>query len=210
MKLFTWGIAPNPRRVEIFLAEKEIQIPVEEVGVPGKAFLKPEFLESHAHRRVPLLQLDDGSYIGEAMAICRYFETLHPEPPLMGTSPQEIAQIEMWERLAELDGMQAIAEFYRNSKGSFADRSLPGYSNSLQQIPALIERGKARLEQFYLKFDAQLAANEYVAGEKFTVADITSLCVIDFAAFSELGIPEECSNLQRWYHVVSERPSLKK
>jgi len=132
MKLFSWRIAPNPRCVKIFLAGKGIDVPTEDVGVPGKAFLKPEFLETHAHRRVPLLQLDDGSYIAEAMAICRYFETLHPEPPLMGSSAQEIAVIDMWERLAEWEGMQAISEYYRNSKGSFADRSLAGYSKTLE------------------------------------------------------------------------------
>jgi glutathione S-transferase len=208
MKLFSWGIAPNPRRVKIFLAEKGIDVPTEDVGVPGKAFLKPEFLETHAHRRVPLLQLDDGSYIAEAMAICRFFEALHPEPPLMGTSAQEIAVIDMWERLADWEGMQAISEYYRNSKGSFTDRSLAGYSKTLGQIPELIERGQARLELFYEKFEAQLADNEYVAGDSFSVADITTLCTIDFAAFSKLGIPDNCQNLQRWYALVSKRPSV--
>ncbi|NKB20763.1 MAG: glutathione S-transferase family protein [Alphaproteobacteria bacterium] len=208
MKLFTWGIAPNPRRVKIFLAEKGLNVPSEDVGVPGKAFLKPEFLEAHAHRRVPLLLLDDGTYIAEAMAICRYFEALHPEPALMGTNPQEVAVIDMWERLAEWEGMQAISEYYRNSKGSFTDRSLAGYSKTLEQIPALIERGEARLDLFYEKFDAQLSDNEYVAGERFSVADITTLCTIDFAAYSNLGIPENCQNLQRWYKSVSKRASV--
>ncbi len=192
----------------IFLAEKGIEIPTEDVGVPGKAFLTPTFLENHNHRRVPLLQLDDGSYIAEAMAICRYFEQIHPDPPLMGNNAQEMAVIDMWERLAEWEGMQAIAEYYRNSKGSFTDRSLPGYSKSLQQIPELIERGQARLEVFYEKFNAQLADNEYIAGDRFSVADITTLCTIDFAAFSKLGIPENCANLQRWYELVSKRSSV--
>ena len=208
MKLYSWGIAPNPRRVTIFLAEKGIEIPTEDVGVPGKAFLKPEFLENHNHRRVPLLQLDDGTYIAEAMAICRYFEETHPDPPLMGANAQEMAVIDMWERLAEWEGMQAISEYYRNSKGSFTDRSLAGYSKTLAQIPALIERGQARLQLFYEKFDTQLADNEYIAGDRFSVADITTVCTIDFAAFSKLGIPENCSNLQRWYKLVSNRPSI--
>lgn len=208
MKLFTWDIAPNPRRVKIFLAEKGLEVFSEEVGIPGEAFLKPEFLEAHAHSRVPLLQLDDGSYIVEAMAICRYFEALHPEPSLMGTNPQEIAMIDMWERLAEWEGMHAISEYYRNSKGSFAGRSLAGYSKRLEQIPALIERGQARLESFYAKFDAQLAEHEYVAGPVFSVADITTLCTIDFAAFSKLGIPKDCHNLKRWHNLVAKRSTV--
>lgn len=208
MKLFTWNIAPNPRRVEIFLKEKEIKILTEDVGVPGKAFLKNEFLEKHPHRRVPLLQLDDGNYIGEAMAICRYFELLYPNPSLMGKNPQEAATIEMWERLAENEGLQSISEFYRNSKSSFADRSIAGHSKILEQIPELIQRGTLRLGLFYEKFDAQLDNNEFVAGSHFSVADITTLCAVDFASFSKLGIPKHCKNLIRWYGAVSQRSSV--
>ena len=208
MKLFTWSIAPNPRRVEIFLREKEIEIPTEDVGVPGKAFLKSKFLEKHPHRRVPLLQLDDGSCIAEAMAICRYFELQFPEPSLMGIEPQEAATIDMWERLAEGEGMQSISEFYRNSKNWFADRSIAGHTKSFEQIPGLIKRGTARLSLFYDKFNAQLDNNEFVAGSYFSVADITTLCTVDFASFSKLGIPKHCNNLIRWYDSVSQRSSV--
>ena len=208
MKLFTWEIAPNPRRVKIFLDEKGIKIPSEDVGVTGKPFLKPEFLKNHGHRRVPLLRLDDGSYIAEAMAICRYFETLYPDPPLMGSDARQAGIIDMWERLAEWEGLQAISEFYRNYKGSFSGRALAGYAKTLEQIPALVERGEARLNLFYAKFDTQLAKNKYVAGKNFSVADITTLCTIDFASFSKLGIPGNCENLQRWYELVSKRPSV--
>lgn len=208
MKLFTWEIAPNPRRVKIFLKEKGVQIPSEDVGVAGKPFLEPNFLKKHPHRRVPLLRLDDGSYIAEAMAICRYFEVLYPDPPLMGSNAQQAGLIDMWERLAEWEGLQAISEFYRNSKGSFSGRSLAGYEKTLEQIPALVERGEARLNLFYKKFDDQLADNKYVAGNSFSVADITTLCAIDFANFSKLGIPKNCRNLQRWYKLVSTRPSV--
>ena len=208
MKLFTWEIAPNPRRVKIFLKEKGVEIPSEDVGVSGKPYLEPSFLEKYPHRRVPLLRLDDGSYIAEAMAICRYFEALYPDPPLMGSNPRQAGLIDMWERLAESEGLQAIAEFYRNSKGSFSGRSLAGYEKTLEQIPALVERGEMRLNLFYKKFDDQLANNKYVAGNCFSVADITTICTIDFANFSKLGIPRNCKNLQRWYKLVSTRPSV--
>ena len=208
MKLFTWEIAPNPRRVKVFLKEKGVEIPSEDVGVSGKPYLEPNFLKEHPHRRVPLLRLDDGSYIAEAMAICRYFEALYPDPPLMGSNPRQAGLIDMWERLAESEGLQAIAEFYRNSKGSFSGRSLAGYEKTLEQIPALVERGEMRLNLFYKKFDDQLANNKYVAGNCFSVADITTICTIDFANFSKLGIPKNCRNLQRWYKLVSTRPSV--
>ena len=126
MKLYDWGAAPNPRRVRIYLAEKGIEVPTEDVGVPSSGDLKPDFLAHHPHRRVPLLELDDGTCIGEAMAICRYFEALHPDPPLMGRNPKEMAVIDMWERIAEFEGLHAVSENFRNSRRTFADRALAG------------------------------------------------------------------------------------
>lgn len=210
MKLYSWDIAPNPRRVRIYLAEKGIEVPVEEAGLPGKPVLKPEFLEGHRHRRVPLLVLDDGTEIGEAMAICRYFETLHPEPPLMGRDAKDRALVEMWERLAEWEGLGAASEFFRNSKRSFSGRALAGSSAAIEQIPALAERGRQRMGLFYDRFEQQLAAGQqFIAGDAFSVADITALCAIDFATFCGLGIPEVCSALRRWHSAVSARPSAK-
>lgn len=209
MILYDWSIAPNPRRVRIYLAEKGIDIPIEEAGYTDKPFLKPEFLEGHSHRRVPLLVLDDGTEIGEAMAICRYFETLHPEPPLMGTDARDRALVEMWERLAEAEGMQAISEVFRNSKRSFTDRSLAGSANPIPQIPELVERGTRRVGEFYDKFDRRLADNAFLAGENYTIADITALCAIDFAIFIGLAIPETSGNIARWHETVSARPSAK-
>ena len=123
MKLYVWNIAPNPRRVCIYLIEKGIEVPMEEVGVPGKPILDPAFLEKAPHRRVPVLELDDGTLISEAMAICRYFETQYPEPPLMGADPLEMALVEMWERMSEFEGLLAVAESFRNAKRSFAGRA---------------------------------------------------------------------------------------
>jgi glutathione S-transferase len=207
VKLYSWDLAPNPRRVRIYLAEKGIEVPVEEVGLPGKPVLKPEFLERHRHRRVPLLVLDDGTEIGEAMAICRYFETLHPDPPLMGRDARDRALVEMWERLAEWEGLGAASEFFRNSKRSFSGRALAGSAAAIEQIPALAERGRQRMELFYERFERQLADHDFFAGAAFSIADITALCAIDFATFCGLGIPEGCAGLQRWHAAVSARPS---
>jgi len=207
VKLYSWDIAPNPRRVRIYLAEKGIAVPIEDAGLPGKPVLRPEFLERHRHRRVPLLVLDDGTEIGEAMAICRYFETLHPEPPLMGRDAKDRALVEMWERLAEWEGMHAVSEFFRNSKRSFSGRALAGSATAIDQIPALADRGRQRMALFYERFEAQLAGRPFVAGDAFSVADITTMCTIDFANFCGLGIPEGCANLRRWHAQVSARPS---
>jgi glutathione S-transferase len=209
MKLYDWGAAPNPRRVRIFLAEKGIELPIEDVGVPNSGDLKPEFLAAHPHRRVPMLELDDGTCIGEAMAICRYVEALHPDPPLMGGNPKEIGLIDMWDRIAEFEGLQAVAENFRNSRRTFTDRALAGYANALPQIPALIERGEIRTRVFFEKIDAQLVDNEFVAGDSYSAADITTLCTVDFAKFCKLTVPDEHTSLQRWYEAVSARPSAR-
>jgi glutathione S-transferase len=195
--------------VRIYLREKGINIPIEEAGYPDKPILQPEYLAAHPHRRVPLLVLDDGAEISEAMAICRYLETLHPEPALMGGDAKERAIIEMWERMAEWEGMVAVSEVFRNSRRSFTDRGVAGSADPMPQIPGLIERGEQRVGLFYDKFNGQLADNEFVAGAKFSVADITTLCVIDFAILVGLPIPDHCPDIARWHEAVSARPSAK-
>lgn len=208
MKLYTWDRAPNPRRVLIFMAEKGIEMPVIEAGGEAGAVLSDEFLANHEHRVVPLLELDDGTCLGESMAICRYLEELHPEPPLFGHDAEERAQVDMWERRADFEGLHAAAEVFRNTHPLFKDRSLPGFGAALAQVPALAERGRLRMQQFYEKLDRQLAQNTYVAGANYSVADITSLCAIDFAIkVSKLPIPENCLNVRRWHEMIRERPS---
>jgi glutathione S-transferase len=205
MKLYHWKPAPNPRRVRIFLAEKGISIPMEDVG---QAFsLKPDYVQGYAPAMVPMLELDDGTQIGEAMAICRYFETLFPEPPLMGETALEAAVIDMWERRAYELGLTGVAEVFRNTHPEFKDRSLPVYGERLSQIPALVERGQWRLRRFFELFDAQLAGNEFVAGPRYTVADITAFCTVGFVHMAKLEIPAEYRNFQRWLRDVSARPS---
>ncbi len=208
MKIYDWHIAPNPRRLHIYLAEKGLNIPLEEVGGDNLK-LKPDYVEKYPHAMVPVLELDDGTHIGEAMAICRYFEELHPNPPLLGTDAKDKAIVEMWEKRANEEGMLAASELFRNTHPAFADRGLPGSAEAIKQLPELAVRAKARLGRFYRKFDAQLANNEFVAGQRYTVADATTLCAIDFGKWTEMDIPADCKHLKRWYDAVSARPSAK-
>jgi glutathione S-transferase len=209
MKLYVWHKAPNPRRVLIYLAEKGIEVPLEDVG-GDKARLKPQYVARYPQATVPMLELDDGTQIGEAMAICRYFEELHPDPPLMGGDAREKSIVEMWERRAYEEGLIPAAEIFRNSHPLFADRSVPGSSDAVPQVPALVERGRLRLKLFFAKFDARLADNPFVAGRRFTVADATALAAVEFAsAVAREKMPEACGNLRRWHEEVSARPSAK-
>jgi glutathione S-transferase len=208
MKIYDWHIAPNPRRLHIFLAEKGLEIELVEVG-QADLTLKPSFKERYPHMMVPMLELDDGTCIGEAMAICQYLEELHPEPPLMGVDPKDRAVVAMWEKRANEEGMLPASELFRNTHASFADRGLPGSSAPIPQIPELRDRGRARLDRFFAKFDRQLQDNAFVAGPRFTVADATTLCAVDFAGWSDVKVPAEYSHLRRWYEAVSARPSAK-
>lgn len=209
MKLYVWLTAPNPRRAKIFVAEKDIDIEIVEASDPDNpGQLSAAYCIKYPHRRVPLLELDDGDWIGEAAAICRYLETMYPDNPLMGRNPKEIAVIEMWDRLAEWEGMMAVSEVFRNTHKLFVGRGLAGYDREIPQIPELAERGHFRLGLFYEKIDAQLDANDYLAGDAFSFADITALCAIDFAISRRLPIPESCSNVLDWYGRVSSRPSV--
>ena len=195
MKLYEWDFAPNCRRVRMYLLEKGIEVEREECITP-EIILKDDFRDQYAHQMVPMLELDDGTQLGEGLAIWHYFETLHPEPPLMGTTALEKAVISAWERRAYDGGMVAHAEILRNSHPALVDRGLPGYREPIPQIPALIDRGKIRVASFYKKFNDQLAENKYVAGEHFSVADITTICVVDMGHAMELQIPESARSCQ--------------
>lgn len=208
MKLYNWQ-APNPRRVRIFLAEKDIKIPLVDVGDGPR--LKAEYLAKFPQATVPMLELDDGTVIGEAIAICRYFEEIQPAPPLFGTDPLSKAQIAMWEVRAIDEGLMAFAEFYRNSNPKFVDRALPGTNEPVPQIPALLERARGRVRRFYKKFDEQLSHNAFIVGDQYSIADISALCAIDFGAASQMGVESDfatdCQHVKRWHTEVSARPS---
>ncbi|MCX7169844.1 MAG: glutathione S-transferase family protein [Proteobacteria bacterium] len=206
MKLYDWQLAPNPKRVRMFLVEKGISLPSEQVGGEGIQ-LRPEYIQKYPQATVPMLELDDGTCIGEAMAICRYLEELHPEPRLLGSDAKERAIVEMWERRAYDEGMIAAAEVFRNTHPAFVNRGVPGTSAPIPQIPALVERGRLRLDLFFDKFDRQLANNRFLAGPRFSVADITTWCSIELAGFSSIGIPDRCTHLKRWHAELALRPS---
>lgn len=208
MKLYSWLTAPNPRRAKMFVREKNIDIEIVEASDPDDpGQLSAEFCERHPHRRVPLLELYGGDWIGEATAICRYLETIYPENPLLGRDAKEAAQIEMWDRLAEWEGMMAVSEVFRNTHRLFVGRGLAGYDVEIPQIPDLAKRGELRLGKFFEKIDERLSESEYLAGDVFSFADITALCAIDFAISRRLVIPEKCGHVVRWHGAVSARPS---
>lgn len=207
MKLYDMVKAPNPRRVRIFLAEKGVAIEREEVDIPSGANLAPAFLAVNPRGVVPALVLDDGTVIDESVAICRYFEMTTPEPNLMGRDPVEAATIESWQRRCEFDGMFAVASVFRNESPMYASRAMPGTSPGLPQIAAMAERGRALTMHWFEQMNARLAESEWVAGDRFTVADITALVTIDFAKWVRLRIGDEQRHLARWYAACRERPS---
>jgi glutathione S-transferase len=208
MKFYDCKPAPSPRRVRIFMAEKGIEIPTVQVDLRGKEQFTPAFRAINPQCVVPFLVLDDGTGIGEAPAIWRYLEELHPAPALMGIDAKDKALVAMWERRAELEGFAAVGEAFRNSTPAFKGHALSG-PQGYEQNPALVERGKARTLDFYAALDQWLADRPFVAGERFTIADITALVAVDFAGWIKLAVPEACGNVKRWHAAVSARPSAK-
>jgi glutathione S-transferase len=208
MKLYDYAPAPNPRRVRMFLAEKGIAVPTVEVDLRANAQFTPDFRAINPDCTVPVLELDDGTRLADVMAICVYFEGLRPEPALMGSGPLGCATVTAWQREVERDGFFAVAEALRNSSPAFKGRALPG-ADDYEQIPGLVERGRARVGKFFQTLDARLAAHEFVAGEAFSIADITAVVAVDFARWIRLAVPEDLSHLRRWHAEISARPSAK-
>ena len=207
MKLYEFSLAPSPRRVRMFIAEKGIEIPSVQINTRERQQFSDEYRAVNPNCVVPTLVLDDGTCLGETVAICRYLEEIHPEPPLMGRDAREKAVIEMWSRQAEFEGYLAAAESLRNAAPMFEDRGLPGVTGGVPQIPALVARGKQTMERLFPKLDRQLADNRHLAGEDFSIADITAYVAIDFAKRAEIEIPAACANVARWFAEVGERPS---
>ncbi len=206
MKLYDFKGAPNPRRVRIFLAEKGISVPTQQVDLLAGEQHEDGFRAVNPWRTVPVLELDDGTCLREAMAICRYVEATHPEPPLMGTTAIERATVDGWEHKLEIDGLLPVGEVLRNSLDRFAGRALPGPVDH-EQIPAMADRGRRRIAYFMDLLNERLGESAHVAGTDFSVADITALVAVDFAARVEDGIPDGHPNVKRWHETVSARPS---
>jgi len=208
MKFYDCSTAPSPRRVRIFLAEKGISVPTVQVDLRGGEQFGAAFRAINPDATVPVLELDDGTRIADAVGICVYFEAAHPQPPLMGEDAKDKAIVTEWQRVAERNGFYAVMEAFRNSTPAFKVRALPG-PHDYAQIPALAERGRARIMHFFGLMEEQLAHSEFVAGPRYSIADITTLVTVDFAGRVKLPIPQECSRLRRWHAEVSARPSAK-
>jgi len=208
MKLYDSATAPSPRRVRIFLVEKGVTIPAVLLDLRAGEQFTPEFRALNPQCTVPVLELDSGAGITDVIAICRYIEELHPDPPLMGRDAEERALIECWLRRIEWDGLYAIQEALRNSTPGLEHRALPG-PLPLDQIPALAERGRLRVAHYFSWLDARLADHAFVCGPRFTIADISAMVSVDFAARAKLDPPDHLHHIKRWYNDVSNRPSAK-
>jgi glutathione S-transferase len=201
MKIYDSTTAPNPRRVRIFLAEKGVEVRYEQVDIVKAENRGAEFRRKNPLGTLPVLELDDGTHIAESVAICRYFEELHPNPPLMGTDARDRALVEMWQRRMELEVFGPITQVFRNSHPFFAGR--------IPQVPEWGEVCRGAVEARLAWLDTVLAEREFIAGDRYTIADITALCGIDFGRVSKIRIQPEQTNLARWHAAVSARPSAK-
>jgi glutathione S-transferase len=205
VKFYDCQPAPSPRRVRIFIAEKGIEIEAVEVDLANREQLSDGFKKTNPDCTVPVLQLDDGICLTEIFAICQYLEEICPEPPLMGVGATERALVTMWNTKIEHQGLAALSECLRNRAKGMTGRALTG-PDDYEQIPELVDRGRRRFGLFMEKMNGQLQDSEYVVGDTFTVADISLLVAIDFAAWSNITIGETMLNLRRWYELVSVRP----
>jgi glutathione S-transferase len=201
MKLYDTRTAPNPRRVRIFIAEKGLAIPTVEVDLDGKENHSSEFRAKNPLGAVPVLELDDGTCIAESVAICRYVEGIRPDPPLMGTDARDRAVVEMWQRRMELEIFQPIANVFVHTHEWFKGRR--------PQVPEYGEACRTHALARMRWLDGELATRPYVAGDRFTIADITALVGIDWGRVTRTRVPGECTNLLRWHELVSSRPSAR-
>jgi glutathione S-transferase len=202
MKLYEFSMAPNPRRVRMFIAEKGISIPTEQVDLASGQNRTPQFLAKNPSGGLPVLELDDGTCLAESVAICRYLESLHPEPRLMGLDAREQAIVEMWNRRMELELGAFISRMLQNTHPMFKARmkQFPDYGEAQR------EAVKARLE----RMDRELERRQFVAGDRFTIADITAFVPIEFASMmAGMKIDPSLQRLTRWHQSVAARPSAK-
>ncbi|MBR0551322.1 glutathione S-transferase family protein [Stakelama marina] len=207
MKLYDAPWAPSPRRVRIYLAEKGIEVERKTIDLRNGEQLSDPYLKINPRGAVPALELDSGEVLNESAAICRYFEALHPEPPLFGSTPLEIGRITSWTRRIEGDGYAAAVYVLRNSVPAFADRAEAGKWPALPQIPELATRGSIMWSAFVDALDERLGESDWVAGDTYSFADITALVTIDFASRAKLPLPDDAANIRRWHEAASARPS---
>lgn len=201
MKIYETRTAPNPRRVRIFLAEKGIEVDYVQVDIQKGENLTAQMRAKNPLGKIPILELDDGTCIAETDAICTYFEALHPTPSLMGESALEKATIAMWQRQVELALMLQVGMCFQHTTGYFKDRMVP--------VPEYGKEAGVNAAKYLNILERRLSVSTYIAGDTFSIADITALCAIDFARVVDIRISQEQENLQRWYDNVSSRESAK-
>lgn len=200
MKLYDAGRAPNPRRVRVFLAEKGVTVPVVSIDLARLEHKAPAYVAVNPLQRTPALELDDGTVISESIAICRYFEELHAEPPLFGTGALERARVEMWQRRLEFGLLGTVAAVFRHLHPAMAEMEVP-------QVAAWGETNKPRVIEFLRFLDGELADRQFIAGDRLSVADITGLVGLDFMKPAKLSLPDDLSNVRRWHAELAARPS---
>jgi glutathione S-transferase len=200
MKLYDAGRAPNPRRVRIFLAEKGVEVPLVPVDLGRLEHKAPAFVAVNPLKQTPALELDDGTILTESIAICRYFEELHPEPPLFGVGPLGRATVEMWQRRIEFGLLGTVAAVFRHLHPAMAEMEVP-------QVAVWGEANKPKILGFLRILDRHLAGRAFVCGESFSVAVITGLVALDFMKPARLAVPDEFANVKRWHADLSARPS---
>ncbi len=208
MKIYEFRRAPNPRRVQMFLAEKNINVEYVQVNVRNGENRENDYLAINPKSGVPALQLDNGNVISESMAICRYFDAIQPEPFLFGETAEEKGLVEMWNRKIEIEGMNPVGECLRNSSEAFKDRAVPD-PRPTKQIPELAERGSMLANRFLDDINKRLSENKYVAGENFSMADINLYVFLDFASWVKVIPSENHKSLIKWKELVSTRESAK-
>lgn len=209
MRLYDYAAAPSPRKVRLFMAEKGVAVPVVTVDLRAGEHQSPEFLARNPGATVPVLELDDGTCLTESLAICHYLEERYPEPNLLGHDAREQALVLMWHEIATLEGYVAIQEAWRNGAEAFRGRPLPGMV-SYEQIPALAERGRRRSEAFFDRVEQRLGGSRFVAGDRFTYADIVVFVYLEFGARALQCDPVTVRPaLSRWYEAVASRPAIR-
>jgi glutathione S-transferase len=210
VKFYDYRSAPSPRKVRLFVAEKGLDLPTVEVDLRSRAQNEPAFLAKNPGATVPVLELDDGTCLTESLAICHYLEQLHPEPNLMGVDAKEQALVLMWTDIQTLEGYLGLAEALRNGHEAFKGRALGG-PVAYEQIPALVERGRRRAEVYFNKLDTRLGESPFIAGERFTYADIVGFVYLGFAGRAIGTNPVEGRPaLRRWSEIVAARPAIKR
>lgn len=206
MKFYDCSTAPSPRRARMFIAEKGVEIETQDINLREAEQLSAAFKAINPRATTPVLVTDGGTKLTENIAIAVFLEKMFPEPPLLGTSPDETGSIFMWNAIVEQQGLMAIAETLRNSNPHMKDRALPGVTN-FAQIPELAERGRVRVGLFFDTIEEQLSQSEYLAGDTFSLADITAYICCDFTRVIRMTIPDGNTATRAWFDRIAERPS---